>query len=350
MYAQLERFNITVVGGRVAGVGVGGLALGGGFSWITDEHGLTVDNIVSYDIILPNGTFTTATNSSQPDLFFALKGGLNNFGIVTSFTLKAVPIGQVWGGTIIYGPESNALVAAAVSNYSLHNTDLKAQINAIYAYANGTSLWEVLLFYNSPTPPASVFQPFLDIPSVAKNVSTQSFRDFMDVIAAVGSGSGLGVNQGASDTVPLNKYTSEIIEAIQANVDATYAQAVADNRSITIAAVVMEPFFNAFAHSVPSAYPHDSSRPLNPCEPSITYAAATDGDYFTEALQGLSRAIQAVAVEEGQSSWADVHYPNYALGTTPLPLIYGPNLPRLRAIKKAVDRDNVMGLAGGFKL
>lgn len=60
-----------------------GLLLGGGYSWITDQYGLGIDNIVAHDLVLPNGTFVTVTASSHPD---ALKGGLNNFGIITTFT------------------------------------------------------------------------------------------------------------------------------------------------------------------------------------------------------------------------------------------------------------------------
>ena len=61
-----------VSGGRDHGVGVGGYLLGGGYSWLTNQHGLTVDNIVGYELVLPNGTVTTV-DSSVPDLFFALK-------------------------------------------------------------------------------------------------------------------------------------------------------------------------------------------------------------------------------------------------------------------------------------
>jgi FAD/FMN-containing dehydrogenase len=70
--------------------------LGGGYSWVTNQYGLGVDNFVALDLVLPNGTFVVVTEASQPDLFFGLKGGLNNFGIVTRFTLKAHPLGTIY--------------------------------------------------------------------------------------------------------------------------------------------------------------------------------------------------------------------------------------------------------------
>ncbi|EEB89970.1 hypothetical protein MPER_11884, partial [Moniliophthora perniciosa FA553] len=96
VYARLVSDGVKVVGGRVPGVGVSGLSLGGGYSFFTDQYGLSVDTIVSYDLVLPNGTFIKVSNETEPDLFFALKGGFNNFGIVTSFTMQTFPQTDVW--------------------------------------------------------------------------------------------------------------------------------------------------------------------------------------------------------------------------------------------------------------
>jgi FAD/FMN-containing dehydrogenase len=92
----LQPYNVSVVGGRSTGVGVGGFLLGGGeqfffvgqwayaerqsgYSWLSNQHGLGVDNIVGYELVLPNGDITQVTESHHPDLFFALKGGFNNY-------------------------------------------------------------------------------------------------------------------------------------------------------------------------------------------------------------------------------------------------------------------------------
>lgn len=63
---------------------------------MTNQHGIASDNVVSFELVLPNGTFVEVTQRSQPDLFFGLKGGLNNFGIVTGVTLKTYPTGDIW--------------------------------------------------------------------------------------------------------------------------------------------------------------------------------------------------------------------------------------------------------------
>jgi FAD/FMN-containing dehydrogenase len=73
VYSALEPYNVNIVGGRVAGVGVAGFTLGGGYSWKTNQYGLTLDTVQAFERVLPNGTVTTVTSTSNPDLFFGLK-------------------------------------------------------------------------------------------------------------------------------------------------------------------------------------------------------------------------------------------------------------------------------------
>ncbi|KAJ5632209.1 hypothetical protein N7490_008548 [Penicillium lividum] len=102
MYHGLEAFNLTTTGGRVADVGLGGYALGGGISNLSPKYGLAVDNILEYEIVLPNSTIVHVSEHRNSDLYFALRGGMNNFGIVTCFTLRAVPQTYILGGDKTY--------------------------------------------------------------------------------------------------------------------------------------------------------------------------------------------------------------------------------------------------------
>lgn len=86
VFDKLDRTTINVVGGRVPGPGVGGMITGGGgYSWITNQYGLTGDTLISVDMVLPNGTLARASETENPDLFWAVKGGGNGFGVVHSF-------------------------------------------------------------------------------------------------------------------------------------------------------------------------------------------------------------------------------------------------------------------------
>jgi len=83
--------------------GVGGLTLGGGFGWISRKHGLTIDNLISADVVTASGELVKASAEENADLFWAIRGGGGNFGVVTSFTLKLHPVGpEVTAGLIVY--------------------------------------------------------------------------------------------------------------------------------------------------------------------------------------------------------------------------------------------------------
>ncbi|EFX00462.1 FAD-binding domain containing protein [Grosmannia clavigera kw1407] len=96
VYTHLDPMNITVIGGRVAAIGVGGLTLGGGMSFFSGRYGWACDNVNSYEVVLADGSIRSVSyDSVYSDLYWALRGGGNNFGIVTSFDFATYPQGNL---------------------------------------------------------------------------------------------------------------------------------------------------------------------------------------------------------------------------------------------------------------
>jgi FAD/FMN-containing dehydrogenase len=99
-------FELASPSGVVSLTGIAGLTLGGGIAWLMGKYGMAVDNLLSAELVLASGEVVTASEDADPDLFWALRGGGGNFGVVTSFEFRAHPVASVLGGAVLYPLEA----------------------------------------------------------------------------------------------------------------------------------------------------------------------------------------------------------------------------------------------------
>ncbi|KIW74600.1 hypothetical protein Z517_11370 [Fonsecaea pedrosoi CBS 271.37] len=153
VYTALAPSNLAVIGGRVAPIGVGGLTTGGGISFFSSLYGWACDNVASYDVILASGFEVTASPSQNSDLYWALRGGGNNFGIVVNFNYEAIslPGAQLWGGTRVYLEDQFTNLASAFAGVvSDSPNDGNAGQWVAWLANNGTKIASAELYYAKP--------------------------------------------------------------------------------------------------------------------------------------------------------------------------------------------------------
>ncbi|KZW04131.1 FAD-binding domain-containing protein [Exidia glandulosa HHB12029] len=358
VYAAMDGTGLNVVGGRNPAVGVAGFTLGGGYSWKSSQFGLAIDNVLSVKIVLPNGVPTVASATENPDLFFALKGGFNNFGIVTEFTFRAVPQDSVWAGRVSYDSAHTPAALAALAHFEQTNTDPRAAvvggIGSTPSPTTGqlaTPTAGLQLFYDGPSPPAGVFQEFLDIPSVSN-----TWGGPITFLQWTGTDGGVSKLRGVFHAFSTTKHTNDFLTDVTDNVAAVAAEL--GPKSAVFLSVAIEPFLPSTllqANASSSAYPPVRSPVLLPSNIFFGYTDATQDDTFRDAIIGLRTRLVESAQEKGlilPASEGGSVYSNYALAgdDTALDFYGAEHLARMRRVREKVDPFNVMRLAGGWKI
>ncbi|KAK5997456.1 FAD-dependent monooxygenase CTB5 [Cladobotryum mycophilum] len=181
VYAVLDPLNRSVVGARVASVGVGGFLTGGGLSFFSPRYGFGCDSVLNMQVVLANGSIVNANATSNPDLFRALKGGQSNFGIVTRFDLVTYPQPEYWGGAIQYPGSANEAQLSAFESFKTAPYDGFAEIEQTYVYFGALETFSSTnnMFYTKPVVNASALRYFSDIrPQMANTMRISNTSNF----------------------------------------------------------------------------------------------------------------------------------------------------------------------------
>lgn len=192
IYTALERDDVTVIGGRVASVGIGGLTLGGGISYFSSQYGLACDNVLSYELVTASGLIIHVNQNSYPDLYWALRGGGNNFGIVTQFNVRAVPQGQMWGSMRTYLEPSFPSLIEAYYNLGM-NARKDGKAHQILSFGwGGLPVAQVELEYAEPNPNATIMAEYNAVPgAIADQTGVKSLAELTSALEGPASGAGL---------------------------------------------------------------------------------------------------------------------------------------------------------------
>ena len=219
VYMTLDAMNLSVSGGRVSGVGVGGLTTGGrcpsnfslssfemtlvhgkitaastltvgmvgGISFFSPRFGFVCDNVENYEIVLASGAIVNANINERRDLWTALRGGSNNFGVVTRFDLRTFVQGKFWGGVIQYPISTAPAQINAFSDFSsATDYDIYASLITSFAYTSAQGYAVVNdIEYTKPIVNPEVFQPLTAIePQYASTMRISNLSDFANELSS----------------------------------------------------------------------------------------------------------------------------------------------------------------------
>ncbi|KAI1878936.1 hypothetical protein JX265_003113 [Neoarthrinium moseri] len=348
VYSQLDQHNVTVVGGRVLDVGVGGLTLGSGLSYLSDLYGMVCDNVVSFEVVLANGSVVHASGASNQDLFWALKGGSNSFGIVTNLVLKTYPIQHIWGGIKGYTLDQlPSLLDALLEYQSAPSKERYANLMMQGFVTNATIGIALSVIYLKPEESPSVFKPFYNISTAYDTTKLQTLYEFSGSQGAV---SLPRVEQRATSFKPTANLYDKLLGIL------TESPSLETIRSVTAGP-------SAFGLQPISSSPVEAGRSqggnaLGLEAVNQTWVIMDSGWWFSDDDEPIHRATQDIVdsienapKEEGQ--YVEYIFINDADWDQDVIGHYGTsNVKRLKMVQDQYDPDHVFQrlVLGGFKL
>jgi FAD/FMN-containing dehydrogenase len=147
---KTQEYGLATTTGTVSGTGIGGLTLGGGIGWLMGKYGLTIDSLLSADLVTADGQVLTASAIEHPDLFWGLRGGGGNFGVVTSFTFQLYRVSSVLAGKIVYPLSQAKDVLRFYREYTRTAPDELTAYVAITTTSHGLPTISISLCYCGP--------------------------------------------------------------------------------------------------------------------------------------------------------------------------------------------------------
>ncbi|KAF7588714.1 hypothetical protein BBP40_005315 [Aspergillus hancockii] len=179
VYKFLDPHGLAAAGSRDGDIGVGGFVTGGGISFYSNLYGLACDNVISFEVVTAQGTLITATSTTHSALYRSLRGGGNNFGIVTTFTMPTIPSPMMHGGTRIYtSPHIPSVLQAMTNLAKAAPSDPHAQQWVSFIALNGSRLACAELTYTADDPDPPILEEYRSIPAVSDSTRKKSMAQY----------------------------------------------------------------------------------------------------------------------------------------------------------------------------
>lgn len=144
----------------------------GGLSFYSTKYGFACDSVIDFEVVLASGDVVHANANENADIFVCLKGGLNNFGIVTSFSMKTIPSSDMWGGIAYFMPETFGQLIDATVDFVDNGTDEDTHVISSVGYAFGQLVTTCCMYHTKGVEDAPALQRFTSLPGFIEPHST----------------------------------------------------------------------------------------------------------------------------------------------------------------------------------
>ncbi|KAI0168669.1 hypothetical protein BJ166DRAFT_611763 [Pestalotiopsis sp. NC0098] len=350
VYAQLDPIGLSVNGGRSAEVGISGLTLGGGISYFSPRYGWTCDTVTSIEIVLADGSIVETNANSDPDLFQALKGGNNNFGIVTRMDFTTFKQGLIWTGNVYQDLSIvDDVISELVKITSPDVYDEHASIITTFGFsqARGLSVISSVLAYTKEVETPPIYKDFLSLPNLMNTSSLANMTAASKTTRSYSPEHPRSINR-----VLTLKLTSDVIKAVFNQWQASLSGL--QNVTNLMWALALEPI----PPQIYARHAADNSLGLAGRDGTLVLALATiswteasDDDVVNTAVKSL---MDGIANEAQKLDGLDPFvYLNYADKDQDVMRSYGEaSVSKLQAVRDRVDPEGVFTnqVRGGYKI
>jgi FAD/FMN-containing dehydrogenase len=328
-------FGLATTGGEVSTTGIAGLTLGAGFGWLMGKYGLAIDNLVSAEVVLASGEVVTASEGQEPDLFWAIRGGGGNFGVVTWFEYRAHPLSTVLGGPVFY-PLQDA--PAVFGNYRDLTADIPDELTTLFVFVHapdgsGAKLCGPGLCHagDDPDKAEADLRQFREFGTpAADGIARMPYPVLNTLLDATSPAGNLNYWKGA--------YFSELSEAAIEVIVEAFANSPTD-----MCMFAVEQFHGAVTRVDPTATAFPHREPGYSCG---IFAQWTDPDQTDTCISWARETFDALL-----PYMANRVYVNYLSADEEdrIRQAYGPNYDRLVELKRRYDPDNLFQLNQNIK-
>ncbi|KAI8664698.1 hypothetical protein NCS56_00903500 [Fusarium sp. Ph1] len=338
------KYGLATVGGTVNHTGVGGLTLGGGYGWLTGKYGLTIDNLLGAEVVLADGRILQTSETENPDLFWALRGAGQSFGVATNFTFRGYEqANAVYGGLLVFKPDALEKVMD-FANWLVKTTEGQSgMVVGIGAPAPARKVSVLaIIFYNGDVVKArDYFAPLFSLDPIVDLTREMPYRDVNAMLNTVSTHGDRKTQKGSAFSVPLSTSLARTL------LD-DYTKFITDVPDAIKSIVLMEFFSQREVNKISQTAMSFANRGEHY---NILFSTRWVGAHNDTAARDWTRAMgNKVNAELKEQMIGDGvgEYGNYdGIATSRAQELFGVNYERVLALKKQYDPKNLFDKGAG---